>query len=137
MVSAAGLGPIIGLTAIRRLSPDHTHHGPDNRDRLPPHEGVSSPQRVSPSPENMIQEVRLLDNYRGQFARIIQGGSFQDLLKSSRQDGRGVQTVKFLLIYQINRSSCMNILWMPTKTDVWINLALLLPSVPFSINEAY
>jgi len=29
----------------------------------------------------VIQGVSLADNYRGQFARVIQGGSFQDLLK--------------------------------------------------------
>jgi len=29
----------------------------------------------------LIEGVSLADNYRGQFARIIQGGSFQDLLK--------------------------------------------------------
>jgi hypothetical protein len=29
----------------------------------------------------MIQTATLADNYRGQFARVIQGGSFQDLLK--------------------------------------------------------
>jgi hypothetical protein len=29
----------------------------------------------------MIQEASLADNYRGQFARGIQGGSFQDRLK--------------------------------------------------------
>jgi hypothetical protein len=29
----------------------------------------------------MIQKARLADNYRGQFAQVIQGGSFMDLLK--------------------------------------------------------
>ena len=29
----------------------------------------------------LIEGVSLADNYRGQFARVIQGGSFQDLLK--------------------------------------------------------
>jgi len=29
----------------------------------------------------MIQEANLADNYRAQFARVIKGGSFKDLLK--------------------------------------------------------
>jgi hypothetical protein len=29
----------------------------------------------------VIQKASLADNYRGQFARVIQGGSFKDLLK--------------------------------------------------------
>jgi phospholipid transport system substrate-binding protein len=29
----------------------------------------------------LIEGVSLADNYRGQFARVIKGGSFNDLLK--------------------------------------------------------
>ena len=54
---------------------------------LPPNDKISVSFRMSKKPQGwmiydlLIEGVSLADNYRGQFARVIKSGSFNDLLK--------------------------------------------------------
>jgi len=60
----------------------HHHPAPQRQDSRQLSDAQGTPGLDDLRPAD--RRVSLADNYRGQFARVIQGGSFKDLLKSSK-----------------------------------------------------